>query len=53
MVQHTANAPRHLKNNCDEEGLNSVIDLLQAVESKDTKNDEESSEKEEQFHLEK
>ena len=43
----------HLKNNCAEEGLNSVIDSSKAKELKDAKHKEEVMETVEQFHIEK
>ena len=42
---YMVHAQRHLKNNCNEECLNSVIDSLQSAELKDAKHDEEVIEK--------
>ena len=50
---HKVHAMLHLKNNWTEEGFNSVIDSLQAAESKDTKYKEEATEITEQFIIEK
>ena len=45
-------AQRHLNNDCDDEGRASVSHSLQAAEDRDSKHDEEVTEKAGQFYQE-